>query len=99
MDNWPPSLLTDLSSNHTLVIFDSRGVGITTIGTKPYSIKQFANNTAGLLDALKIQKADVLGFSFGSLIEETFIQQRLTSLYFMPHYVVGKRVYFQIPKC
>jgi hypothetical protein len=27
MDKWPPSLVTDLSSNHTVVIFDSREVG------------------------------------------------------------------------
>ena len=38
------------------------------IGTKPFSIQQFANDTAGLLDALKIRKADVLGFSLGSLV-------------------------------
>jgi pimeloyl-ACP methyl ester carboxylesterase len=31
---------------------------------------QFANDTAGLLDALKIQKADVLGFSRGSFIAQ-----------------------------
>ena len=37
-----------------------------TAGTKPFSIQQFANDTSGLLDALKIQKADILGFSQGS---------------------------------
>jgi pimeloyl-ACP methyl ester carboxylesterase len=36
----------------------------------------FANDTAGLLAALKIQKADVLGFSMGS-----FIAQDLTLLH------------------
>jgi hypothetical protein len=63
MDAWEPSLLKELSSNHTVIIFDNRGVGNTTIGTKPFSIRQFANDTVGLLDALKIQNADVLGFS------------------------------------
>jgi pimeloyl-ACP methyl ester carboxylesterase len=70
MDAWDPSVLTDLSSNHTVIIFDNRGVGNTTAGTKPFSILQFANDTAGLLDALKIQKADVLGFSMGSFIAQ-----------------------------
>ena len=60
------SLLSDLSSNHTVIVFDNRGVGNTTTGNKPFSILQFANDTAGLLDALKIQKADVLGYSLGS---------------------------------
>ena len=63
MDAWEPSILKNLSINHTVIIFDNRGVGNTTTSTKPFSIQQFSNDTAGLLDALKIQKVDVLGFS------------------------------------
>src|SRR5713226_5027714 len=57
MNAWEPSTLRNLSSNHTVIVFDNRGVGNTTTGTKPFSIQQLANDTAGLLDALKIQKA------------------------------------------
>jgi pimeloyl-ACP methyl ester carboxylesterase len=73
MNAWDPSTLEVLSSNHTVIVFDNRGVGNTTTGSKPFSIQQFANDTAGLLDALKIRKADVLGYSMGS-----FIAQQLT---------------------
>ena len=52
MNTWQPSILRDLSSNHTVIVFDSRGVGNTTIGSKPFSVQQLANDTAGLLDAL-----------------------------------------------
>jgi pimeloyl-ACP methyl ester carboxylesterase len=76
MDAWQPSTLRDLSRNHTVIIFDNRGVGNTTVGTKSFSIQQFANDTVGLLDALKIQKADVLGFSMAS-----FIAQEITLLH------------------
>ena len=38
MNAWVPSLLSDLSSNHTIIVFDSRGVGNTTTGNKPFSI-------------------------------------------------------------
>jgi pimeloyl-ACP methyl ester carboxylesterase len=76
MDAWEPTLLKELSSNHTVIIFDNRGVGNTTAGTKSFSIQQFANDTVGLLDALKIQKADVLGFSMAS-----FIAQEITLLH------------------
>jgi len=76
MDAWEPSILKELSSNHTVIMFDNRGVGNTTIGTKPFSIQQFANDTVGLLDALKIQKADVFGFSMAS-----FIAQEITLLH------------------
>ncbi len=70
MDQWQPSLLRDLSRNHTVIVFNNRGIGNTTTGTKPLSIQQFANDTIGLLDALKIQKVDVLGFSMGSFIAQ-----------------------------
>lgn len=74
MDMWNPLLLEQLtSSNYSVTIFDNRGVGESTAGTKEFSISQFANDTAGLLDALNITKADILGFSMGS-----FIAQELT---------------------
>ncbi|HXW12360.1 MAG TPA: alpha/beta hydrolase, partial [Nitrososphaeraceae archaeon] len=58
--------------DHKVIIFDNRGVGNTTSGIKPFSIKQFANDTAGFLSALKLQQADVLGFSMGSFIAQQF---------------------------
>src|SRR4029079_381434 len=70
MNYWEPSLIDTLSANHTIIVFDNRGVGNTSTGIKPFSIQQFANDTAGLLDALKIQKADVLGYSLGSFIAQ-----------------------------
>src|SRR5215208_4289020 len=71
-DVWDPSLLSQLAAatNHTVIVFDNRGMGETTVGTKPFSIEQFANDTAGLLDALHIEKADVLGYSLGSLVAQ-----------------------------
>jgi pimeloyl-ACP methyl ester carboxylesterase len=66
MNAWDPSFINDLSSNHTVILFDPRGVGNTTIGSNPYTMQQLANDTAGLLDALKIQNANVLGYSLGS---------------------------------
>ncbi|MGH9986374.1 MAG: alpha/beta fold hydrolase [Nitrososphaeraceae archaeon] len=72
MDAWDPSFLRSLSSNHTVVVFDSRGVGNTTTGSKPYSMQLLANDTAGMMDALKIQEADVLGYSLGGHIAQQF---------------------------
>ncbi len=70
MDAWDPSFLEGLSSNHTVIAFDTRGIGNTTTGSKPYTYQQLANDSAGLLDALKIPKADVMGYSLGSYIAE-----------------------------
>jgi pimeloyl-ACP methyl ester carboxylesterase len=77
-DAWEPTLLSELAAatNHTVIVFDNRGIGETTVGTKPFSIEQFANDAAGLLDALHVEKADVFGASLGS-----FIAQELTLNY------------------
>ena len=68
MDGWPSHFLNELAKGHKVTIFDNRGVGNTTEGTKPFSVKQFANDTLGLMNVLGIQKADVLGFSMGSFV-------------------------------
>src|ERR671919_394932 len=72
MDAWDPSFLTGISSNHTVIAFDQRGIGNTTAGSKPYTYQQLANDTAGLLDALKIPNADVMGYSLGGHIAQAF---------------------------
>jgi pimeloyl-ACP methyl ester carboxylesterase len=77
MDMWDPVTLNKLSSNHTIIIFDNRGIGKTTVGTKTWSIEQFANDTAGLIDALGIQKpVDILGLSWGG-----YVAQELTLMH------------------
>ena len=76
MDAWDPSFLTGLSSNHTVIVFDQRGIANTTAGSKPYTMLELANDTAGMMDALKIPKADVMGYSLGS-----FLAQQLTISY------------------
>jgi hypothetical protein len=47
MDVWPSSMLQELSSNHTVIIFDNRGVGNTTSGTRQ---SLFSNLQMILLD-------------------------------------------------
>ena len=92
MDAWDPSFLTELSSNHTVIAFDQRGIGNTTVGTKPYSMQQLANDTVGLLDALKIPKTDVMGYSLGSFIAQAFTISYPEALYLLPRLVVEKMV-------
>jgi pimeloyl-ACP methyl ester carboxylesterase len=69
MDSWDSTLLETLASNHTVFVFDNRGIGNTTSGSEQkFSISLFANDTAGLLEALNIKKADVLAWSLGGRI-------------------------------
>jgi pimeloyl-ACP methyl ester carboxylesterase len=59
-----------------VIVFDQRGIANTTAGSKPYTCQQLADYTAGLMDALKIPKADVMGYSLGS-----YLAQQLTMMY------------------
>ena len=71
MDMWEPTVLKQLvSSNHSVIIFNNRGTGNSSMGVNEYSIEQLANDTAGLMDALNLKKADILGWSMGSYIAQ-----------------------------
>lgn len=70
LDFWDPTLLETLASNHTVITFDNRGIGNTTFGNKSFTIQQFADDTSGLLNALNIKKADMMGWSMGGFIAQ-----------------------------
>ena len=70
MNFWEQSLIVDLAKNFRVIIFDNRGINATSVGTKELTLDQFASDTAGLLDALNIKKANILGWSMGSLIAQ-----------------------------
>jgi len=58
LDFWDPLLISKLASNHTVITFDNRGIGNTSLGNKQFSIPQFARDTTGLMEALEINRAD-----------------------------------------
>jgi pimeloyl-ACP methyl ester carboxylesterase len=71
MAEWDPALLRLLARNHRLVLFDYPGVGM----SGPWHGRSFdsiANATAGLMAAIDLPNADVLGWSMGG-----FVAQRL----------------------
>ncbi len=71
MAEWDPALLRLLAREHRLILFDYPGVGM----SGPWHRRSFdslANATAGLMEAINLPRADVLGWSMGG-----FIAQRL----------------------
>jgi len=76
MDLWAPEVLKELALKYQVIIFDNRGMGETTASDKEFTIELFADDTRGLLDALGIERAYVLGWSLG-----TYITQELTLRY------------------
>ena len=69
-NDWDPIFLKGLSTNHTVIVFDNRGIGNTSVGFKNFTIAQFTADSAALLDALKINRSDVLGYSMGGMIAQ-----------------------------
>jgi pimeloyl-ACP methyl ester carboxylesterase len=68
MDLWSPIFIEQLAQKHKVYIFDNRGAGLTTSGTQPFTIEQFAQDTAGFIGAMGYKQTDLLGFSMGSRI-------------------------------
>ena len=72
MDLWTPEMLKELAAHYQVIIFDNRGMGKTTASDEEFTIELFADDTRGLLDALNIERAHVLGWSLGTYIAQEF---------------------------
>jgi pimeloyl-ACP methyl ester carboxylesterase len=72
IDWWDPRLIQETSKRYKTVIFDNRGAGRTDKPKVAYTIKMFADDTADLMDALKIKRAHILGHSMGGMIAQEF---------------------------
>ncbi len=73
-DGWKiTEFLGWISKNFKTIIFDNRGAGRTDKPDIEYSIKMFADDTVGLMDALNIEKAHVLGISMGGMIAQEIV--------------------------
>ena len=67
---WWYRQITELSRHYRVVAFDNRGAGRSDKPVMEYSISLFADDTAGLMDVLGIQKAHILGVSMGGYIAQ-----------------------------
>jgi pimeloyl-ACP methyl ester carboxylesterase len=57
-----------LARYHTVIVMDSRGHGRTTRDARPFSYDLMADDAVALMDALKVPKADIVGWSDGAII-------------------------------
>ena len=62
--------VNDWKKDFRCITADNRGVGLSGIPDGPYTTEQMADDYAGLLDALQIKKAKVVGCSMGSTIAQ-----------------------------
>jgi len=67
---WQPDFVAAVEKHFKLIMFDNRGAGRSDDPGKDYTVKTLADDTVGLMDALKIPKAHVLGISLGGMIAQ-----------------------------
>ena len=59
-----------MAQHFRTIVFDNRGAGRTEAPEGPYTIRQMADDTAGLMDALQVERAHVVGISMGGIIAQ-----------------------------
>jgi pimeloyl-ACP methyl ester carboxylesterase len=90
-DMWVP-LARDLARDHQVIVPDLRGMGLSSIPAGGYDKKTQARDIAGLLDALKVERADVVAHDIGNMVAFAFAAQypnRVTRLVLMDAPVPG----------
>ncbi len=70
---WNPRLIEDLSQQNQLLLLDNRCSGGSSFGTRGFTMKQFANDTAGLMCALGMTRANVMANSMGGMIAQELV--------------------------
>lgn len=74
MSLWDPALLDELAKNYQLILFDNRGVGLSTDTEKNNTtISQMADDVAGLIKNLGYEKVNILAWSMGARIGQQLL--------------------------
>ena len=69
---WKLQQVPALSKRFEVIIFDNRDVGRSSTASSQYAIADMADDVAGLLDGLEIERAHLLGLSMGGMIGQEF---------------------------
>jgi pimeloyl-ACP methyl ester carboxylesterase len=73
-DMWAP-LAAQLARNHTVIVPDLRGLGLSSRPAGGYDKKTQAEDIAGVLDKLKIDKVDLVTHDIGNMVGYAFAAQ------------------------
>jgi pimeloyl-ACP methyl ester carboxylesterase len=75
IDAWQPSFVDSLARKRRVIVLDNAGVGQSTLGTVPLTIPRMADDAALLIRALRLRRADVLGWSMGGMIAQALARR------------------------
>src|SRR3979409_947928 len=74
MDYWDPAVTDGLARDREGVLFNNAGVSSGS-GAGPTTFEQMGANAVAFSRALRLNKADVLGFSIGGMVAQEFALQ------------------------
>ena len=73
--NRPNQLDSPLAEFFEVISYDQRGLGQTSKPSGDYSMQQYADDAANLLDELNIEKVPVMGVSFGGMVAQELVKR------------------------
>src|SRR5262249_51811075 len=68
--HWGEPFIDTLREDFEVIVYDHRGVGASSRLEEPVTIVQLAEDAAGLLTALEIETAHVMGISMGGMVAQ-----------------------------
>lgn len=83
--NWGYQVPALVEAGHRVVLIDSRGHGRSTRDSRPYRYELMAGDVLAVMDALRLERAAIVGWSDGActaLILSTQAPQRVTGVFF-----------------
>ena len=72
--NKPNQLDSPLTEFFEVISYDQRGLGQTSKPSGDYSMQQYADDAADILDELNIDKITVMGVSFGAWLHKSLLR-------------------------
>jgi pimeloyl-ACP methyl ester carboxylesterase len=68
--HWGEPFTTELERDFDVLAYDHRGVGRSSRMEAPFTIAELADDAAGLMDALELESAHVVGISMGGMVAQ-----------------------------
>jgi pimeloyl-ACP methyl ester carboxylesterase len=75
LDSWDPLLVDGLATDREVVLVNNRGVGGST-GAVPENVTEMARDAIAFIDALGLERIDLLGFSLGGHVAQELVLLR-----------------------
>ena len=75
MDDWDPEFIARLAAGRRVIRFDSAGIGESE-GETPAAVAGMAEIVSALLHGLELDRVDLLGWSLGGYVAQTFALER-----------------------